>query len=234
MEPHVFQGLTLGGDSQMVLSAIIISWRTPLVIIDRKWMMYNTVMLSWLRDLPSLFNKTMSDHIHVLWWIFWHSRIFMHYHVLSLSRFLTNWACLERRLQNLPNQLAKFEETSPVLVSIWNDIPQTSFNILLGSEWGEVVTNASLQMVDTLNIILTLPNRIWHPLLWIPLSRISLLSYTFAGQRWWLCKSIMIKFIEMSFLLYMIFLYTRTFSKICRTTTNCSCSKREWSDFCST
>jgi hypothetical protein len=211
MEPHVVQGLTLGGDSQMVLSAIIISWRTPLVIIDRKWMMYNTVMLSWLRDLPSLFNKTMSDHIHVLWWIFWHSRIFMHYHVLSLSRFLTNWACLERRLQNLPNQLAKFEETSPVLVSIWNDIPQTSFNILLGSEWGEVVTNASLQMVDTLNIILT-----------------------FAGQRWWLCKSIMIKFIEMSFLLDMIFLYTRTFSKIWRTTTNCSCSKREWSDFCST
>ena len=45
----------------------------------------------------------MPDHIHVLWWIFWHSRISMHYHVLSLSRFLTNWACLERRLQNLPS-----------------------------------------------------------------------------------------------------------------------------------
>lgn len=44
VEPIVVQRLILGGNSQMVFSAIIVSWQTPLDIIDRTWTMYNTMM----------------------------------------------------------------------------------------------------------------------------------------------------------------------------------------------
>jgi hypothetical protein len=40
---------------------------------------------------------------------------------------------MERRLLNLPSQSATLAEIGPALDRIWNDIPQASFNTLVGS-----------------------------------------------------------------------------------------------------